>query len=122
MIDFMKISTRQIKKGVTEIFPKFVLKKSSDLMIRGGDFYAVWNEDTGLWSTDEEDVINMVDAALYEYTKEQEEHAVDELHTKYMWDSNSGQIGGYIAQYFVTGFNTDIIHYLSSDNTVISIA
>lgn len=58
MIDFMKISTRQIKKGVTEIFPKFVLKKSSDLMIRGGDFYAVWNEDTGLWSTDEEDVIN----------------------------------------------------------------
>ena len=53
MIDFMKISTRQVKKGVTEIFPKFVLKKSSDLMIRGGDFYAVWNEDTGLWSTDE---------------------------------------------------------------------
>lgn len=45
MIDFMKISTRQVKKGVTEIFPKFVLKKSSDLMIRGGDFYAVWNED-----------------------------------------------------------------------------
>lgn len=74
MIDFMKISTRQVKKGVTEIFPKFVLKKSSDLMIRGGDFYAVWNEDTGLWSTDEEDVINMVDAALYEYTKKQEEH------------------------------------------------
>lgn len=35
MIDFMKISTRQVKKGVTEIFPKFVLKKSSDLMIRG---------------------------------------------------------------------------------------
>ena len=95
MIDFMKISTRQIKKGVTEIFPKFVLKKSSDLMIRGGDFYAVWNEDTGLWSTDEEDVINMVDAALYEYTKKQEEHAVDELHTKYMWDSNSGSIDAW---------------------------
>ena len=92
MIDFMKISTRQVKKGVTEIFPKFVLKKSSDLMIRGGDFYAVWNEDTGLWSTDEEDVINMVDAALYEYTKKQEEHAIDELNTKYMWDSNSGSI------------------------------
>ena len=95
MIDFMKISTRQIKKGVTEIFPKFVLKKSSDLMIRGGDFYAVWNEDTGLWSTDEEDVINMVDAALYEYTKKQEEHADDELNTKYMWDSNSGSIDAW---------------------------
>ena len=95
MIDFMKISTRQVKKGVTEIFPKFVLKKSSDLMIRGGDFYAVWNEDTGLWSTDEEDVINIVDAALYEYTKKQEEHAIDELNTKYMWDSNSGSIDAW---------------------------
>ena len=37
-MDFMKISTRSVKQGVTEIFPKFILKKSSDLMIRGGDF------------------------------------------------------------------------------------
>lgn len=48
-----------------------------------------------LWSTDEEDVINMVDAALYEYTKKQEEHAIDELNTKYMWDSNSGSIDAW---------------------------
>ena len=47
-MDFMKISTRSVKQGVTEIFPKFILKKSSDLMIRGGDFYAVWREDLGL--------------------------------------------------------------------------
>lgn len=53
----MKISTRSVKQGVTEIFPKFILKKSSDLMIRGGDFYAVWREDLGLWSTEEQDVI-----------------------------------------------------------------
>lgn len=60
-MDFMKISTRSVKQGVTEIFPKFILKKSSDLMIRGGDFYAVWREDLGLWSTEEQDVIDMVD-------------------------------------------------------------
>ena len=42
------ISTRQGKRGVTEIYPKFVIKKSSDLMIRGGDFYAIWIAERGL--------------------------------------------------------------------------
>lgn len=68
-MDFMKISTRSVKQGVTEIFPKFILKKSSDLMIRGGDFYAVWREDLGLWSTEEQDVIDMVDQELYKFTE-----------------------------------------------------
>lgn len=52
MIDFLMISTRSTKRGVIEIYPKFIIKKSSDLMIRGGDFYAIWLEDRGLWSTD----------------------------------------------------------------------
>ena len=39
MIDFLMISTRSTKRGVIEIYPKFIIKKSSDLMIRGGDFY-----------------------------------------------------------------------------------
>ena len=42
MIDFLMISTKTPKKGIIEIYPKFIIKKSSDLMIRGGDFYAVW--------------------------------------------------------------------------------
>ena len=42
MIDFLIVSTKSPKQGVVEIYPKFVIKKSSDLMIRGGDFYAVW--------------------------------------------------------------------------------
>jgi hypothetical protein len=42
MVDFLMISTRSTKRGVIEIYPKFIIKKSSDLMIRGGDFYAIW--------------------------------------------------------------------------------
>ena len=38
MLDFLIISTRAAKRGVTEIYPKFRLyPKSSDLMVRGGD-------------------------------------------------------------------------------------
>lgn len=57
MIDFLMISTRTTRRGTVEIYPKFIIKKSSDLMIRGGDFYAIWIEERGLWSTEEEDVV-----------------------------------------------------------------
>ena len=40
MFDFLRISTRSSKQGI-EIYPKFMVCKSSDLMIRGGDFYAI---------------------------------------------------------------------------------
>ena len=61
MVDFLKIATRLKKSGGVEIYPKFIIKKSSDLMIRGGDFYAIWLEERGLWSTDEQDVLQLID-------------------------------------------------------------
>ena len=64
MLDFLIISTRSTKRGVIEIYPKFVVKKSHDLMIRGGDFYAIWDEELGLWSTDEFDALRLVDNEL----------------------------------------------------------
>lgn len=95
MIDFVKISTRSKKKGVTEIFPKFVLKKSSDLMIRGGDFYAIWVEERGLWSTDEQDVLDIIDDALRKFTDKYRKTSNDSVYTMYMWDSGSGSIDAW---------------------------
>ena len=57
MLDFLTIATRVKKPGTIEVYPEFEIKKSKDLMIRGGDFYAIWGEDRGLWSTDEDDVV-----------------------------------------------------------------
>ncbi len=59
MIDFIKIHVEKPKKigGPSIAYPKFLLKKSSDLMIQGGDFYAIWIEEKGLWSKDEQDAI-----------------------------------------------------------------
>ena len=47
MLDFLVISTRSGKRGIIEIYPKFIIKKSSDLMIRGGGFYAIWRGGPG---------------------------------------------------------------------------
>lgn len=65
LMDFFEVRTASPRKDVIEIFPSFVIGNSQDLMIRGGFFYAIWNEKTGLWSTDEYDVVRIVDEALW---------------------------------------------------------
>jgi hypothetical protein len=69
-MDFFKIKTRPPKKGgELVIYPDFLVARSKDLMIRGKNFYAVWDADRGLWSTDEYDVRRLVDEDLLEYKK-----------------------------------------------------
>lgn len=65
-MDFYQCRTRLTKNGTTELYPGFRVGRSSDLMVRGGNFYAIWDEKAGLWSTDEYDVARLVDAELME--------------------------------------------------------
>lgn len=91
MVDFLEIGHRN-KKGYAEVYPKFVLKRrSEDLMIRGGDFYAVWLEDRGLWSTDEMDLMRIVDAELDKASAMYRDKG-ESIKTMYMWDAESGMI------------------------------
>ena len=92
MLDFFMISTRQSKRGITEIYPKFIVKKSSDLMIRGRDFYAIWVEDRGLWSTDEQDALRLIDDALDEFAKVNKDKFELPPRVCHLWDSENGLI------------------------------
>ena len=92
MLDFFTIATRTTKNGKTEVYPKFIMKTSEDLMIRGGDFYAIWLEDRGLWSTDEQDVINLIDREISKYIEEHKGKFNDGVRPLYMWDAESGMI------------------------------
>ena len=92
MIDFLMISTRSTKRGVIEIYPKFIIKKSSDLMIRGGDFYAIWLEERGLWSTDEQDALQLIDRELDKYAEENKHKFDSNIKVMHMWDAESGMI------------------------------
>jgi len=96
MVDFLIISTRSTKKG-TEIFPKFRLyPKSKDLMIRGGDFYAVWIEERGLWSTNEDDALSIIDNELKEYAdKFIDKNPEESVSVLYTWDSSTGSIDSW---------------------------
>ena len=96
-LDFLRISVEIYpKKGVCEIIPKFVINdRSDDIMIRGGDFYAVWVKEKGLWSVREQDAIDLIDAELKQiYMKEKvsEYNRNNTIVVKYLWDASNGMI------------------------------
>lgn len=93
MPDFLIITTRSNKNNV-EIIPTFRLyPKSQDLMIRGGDFYAVWVESKGLWSTNEDDALSLIDSELTKFADDYRiKNPEANLKIQYTWDSNSGSI------------------------------
>ena len=69
--------------------------KSQDLLIRGGDFYAVWDEEAGLWSTNETDALYMIDRELDRYKQEHLMELGPDPSIKYMWDAQSGMIDSW---------------------------
>ena len=90
-MDFYKISVRSPKRGVQEVYPDFKVCRTKDLMVRGKSFYAVWDEEKGLWSTDEYDVARLVDEELNKYAEELRSKVTDTVVVKSMasFSSNS---------------------------------
>ena len=92
MLDFMTVTYRNTKNGI-EVYPKFIVKTNhEDLMIRGSDFYAIWDEDLGAWSTDEGDAIRLIDQEIDKYIEDNKNFLNGNVIKKYMWDSESGSI------------------------------
>lgn len=92
MLDFMTVSTRSKQNGRIEIYPKFKICTPNDLMIRGGDFYAIWDEERGLWSTDEQDAVRLIDKELRLYAEEHKGLFGPNTIVLYMQDAESGMI------------------------------
>lgn len=99
MLDFIKVSERSRKKGITEIYPRFVIPytKDSDLMIRGGAFYAIWNAEKGLWCKDEQEALYLIDKELDAYAeKNKSRYAPDErILVLHMWDTENKVIDSW---------------------------
>lgn len=92
MLDFYKIdvSPKKGKAGGFEISPGFIVDNFKDLMIRGGRFYSVYDEETGFWKTNELEVARLVDKDLWEKYDELSFKDKDESYiVKSMKDYNS---------------------------------
>lgn len=64
-MDFFRVAHKENKEGAQTLYPDFLVGRSKDLMVKGSAFYAIWDEEAGLWSTDEYDVQRLVDKELY---------------------------------------------------------
>jgi adenylate kinase len=92
-MDFYQIRVKETKEGPLELYPDFIVGRSEDLMVQGRTFYAIWDEEKGLWSKDEYDVQRLVDEDL----RKEANRLHNETNQKYIvrsmrsFDSNSWQ-------------------------------
>lgn len=67
-MDFYEIKVRKAKDGSFEISPEFLVEydqKSEDLMIRGNNFYAAYDEETQMWNQNPKFIQKVVDQDLW---------------------------------------------------------
>jgi len=88
-MDFFQIKEKTSKSGVLELYPDFKVCRSKDLMVRGRSFYGIWHEERNLWSTDEYDVQDLVDKALYKHKEELQSKTHATIQVKAMSDFSS---------------------------------
>jgi energy-coupling factor transporter ATP-binding protein EcfA2 len=92
MLDFVRVGVKEPrgKSTVYEVYPDLIVGRSKDLMIRGKTFYAIWDEELGLWSTDEYDVRRLVDAMVLKEADKLREQGLD-VAVKLMGSYDSGR-------------------------------
>lgn len=65
-MDFYEVKEKPGKNGCIEVYADFRTDSFKDLMVRGKSFYAIWDQEKGVWSKNENDVIRIVDRDLEE--------------------------------------------------------
>lgn len=70
MLDFVEVKANSAAKNVVAVSPEFIARRSKDLMIKGGSFYAIWNEKTGFWSKSEYDAQMIIDNEIMKFSNE----------------------------------------------------
>ena len=75
-LDFYEIRIKSPKKSLIEIFPDYQIEEEfHDLMVRGGAFYAVWDEKKKMWNRNERSVKRIVDQDVNIKSSEEEKKA-----------------------------------------------
>ena len=96
-MDFYEIKERALKSGTTEVRPAWRVLRFEDLMIRGKSFYAVYNPETHFWSTNEYDLMRIVDADVARRFEEASERVDGSVWARYLGDYDSKTYSDYKA-------------------------
>ena len=85
-MDFLKIIKKVTSKGAVEVIPDFLVK-TKDLMRRGGEFYAYWDEENKEWCQNESKCIEAIDKEL---KKKAEEIGMPDVYVRYLNTISTG--------------------------------
>ncbi len=101
-MDFFEPKEVVISNRKVRVEASYRMYGFKDIMIKGGGFYAVWDEEQGLWSKDRGDAIRLIDKELYSYAeklKNNPMYAGCEVNVKNLSSSLSKGIDEFIKWY-----------------------
>jgi len=94
-MDFYEIRHREVRGGRIEVYPDFqVNEEYHDIMIRGGAFYAVWDESKKKWNRNERAVKRIVDKEIDNFIRDERNAVLFDskvIIPKYLKDNSSGK-------------------------------
>ena len=90
-LDFIRVESTPGKRGF-QYYPVFKSSGFKDLMIRGGKFYAVWDEENKVWSMSQDKVCKLIDNEIDEFMKNDKMHLDEKKIPMYMDIYNSGSL------------------------------
>jgi hypothetical protein len=97
-LDFCEIKWRIGKANSIKIYPEFLVNEDSeDLMIRGGNFYAIWDEEKKRWNKNRRSVQRIVDKLIKkEYERMLKEDPTKSYTPCYLRESSNGEWDNFI--------------------------
>ena len=113
-MDFLKIEEKYNSYRVLEIYPVFIIGESKDLMIRGNNFYAFWDEERQEWSRNENRCTQLIDQELKKYVDEKVPDGMN-VSVKYMKYSNTKSTDAW--KTYIKKLSTD--HFTPLDGTLV---
>lgn len=70
-MDFIRVAYKESKEGTREFYPSLQAIESTDLVIRGGQFVAIYDENTGMYSRRLSHLARIIDTAFLRMANEQ---------------------------------------------------
>ena len=101
-MDFFEPKEVVISNRKVRVEASYRMYGFKDIMIKGGSFYAVWDEERGLWSKDRGDAIRLIDKELYSYAEKLKDNPMYvgcEVNVKNLSSSLSKGIDEFIKWY-----------------------
>lgn len=90
-MEFLKIKEKHTRSGGRQLYASLTFGTPSDFMVRGGSFYAVWDEANNIWSKKAIRLQQIMDDALYARKAELETDGDEAVSVLPCMDGDTGQ-------------------------------